>query len=378
MLHKGAHTLVLQLADNAGTQVHNLLVIVRQMLVGDTFQDVILPHFIEEIKQEPRYFLVAQNLQLVGILEIHNLVTDVVGSLHEIDQRMAHIAQGLARRGETNDTQLLSNLLINVALRAKEAELPLLRRGRRGVGILHDARQRRVGHGETALTAPLKLMGQEPESIGIALEAGDVVPEGGTDQLLQVAARTLGKERLDGLLARVSEGRVAQVVGQTGCRNNLPDLREQRALQLGVLLHQQAGYVAAQRHADAGHLQRVGQTVVHKDTARQGEHLCLVLQAAEGRRENQPVVVALELRAVVVPLQVPLLLSQPLVRYQLLPVHHNGDKVTKSFLITQQPSHFFFTSRPHYRQPDTAIIRCGHYGHWSLRSLTISEKRCGF
>ena len=69
-----------------------------------------------------------------------------------------------------------------------------------------------------------------------------------------------------------------------------------------------ARHVVAERHAHGGHFERVGEAVVHEDAARQGEHLRLVLQAAEGCREDETVVIALELRAVVVALQVAVLL----------------------------------------------------------------------
>ena len=61
---------------------------------------------------------------------------------------------------------------------------------------------------------------------------------------------------------------------------------------------------------------------MHKDTARQGEHLRLVLQAAEGCREDKAVVVALELRAVVVAQAVAMLLAEALVGDKSLPIHN--------------------------------------------------------
>ena len=74
----------------------------------------------------------------------------------------------------------------------------------------------------------------------------------------------------------------------------------------------------------------MGESVVDEDTAREGEYLCLVLQASEWSRENEAVVVALELRPVIMPLGMFMLLSEPLVGYQLLPIHHNlGTKIRK-------------------------------------------------
>ena len=71
--------------------------------------------------------------------------------------------------------------------------------------------------------------------------------------------------------------------------------------------------IVTERHAHTGHLQRVCEPVVHEDAARQGEYLCLVLQSAERSRENQTVVVAFELRPVVMSLGMPILLPESLV-----------------------------------------------------------------
>jgi hypothetical protein len=62
---------------------------------------------------------------------------------------------------------------------------------------------------------------------------------------------------------------------------------------------------------------------VHEDASWQGKHLCFVLQTAEWCRENKPIVVALKLGAVVVPVDMLVFLSESLVCNQLLPIHHN-------------------------------------------------------
>ena len=134
---------------------------------------------------------------------------------------------------------------------------------------------------------------------------------------------TLGEEGLYGFLTTVSKGRVAEVMCKTGCRDDLSYLLKQCVLQFGTLAADNAlGNVIAKRHAHAGHFQRVCQTVVYEDASRQWEYLRLVLQPAKRCRENQSVVVAFKLRAVVVPLGMAVLLPQPFVRYQLFPVHN--------------------------------------------------------
>jgi hypothetical protein len=82
-----------------------------------------------------------------------------------------------------------------------------------------------------------------------------------------------------------------------------------RILQFRMTLQQQTAYIITQRPAHAAHLQGMSQPVVDEYTARQGEYLSLVLQAAERSRKNQTVIVALKLSAVVLAM-VPVLLTK--------------------------------------------------------------------
>ena len=108
---------------------------------------------------------------------------------------------------------------------------------------------------------------------------------------------------------------------QAGGTHDGSDFLEERILQLRALLDDVTGDVVAQRHTHTCHFQAVGETVVDEDAARKREDLRLVLQPAESRREDQAVVIALELRAVVVAFGVLMLLSESLVRYELGPFH---------------------------------------------------------
>ena len=62
---------------------------------------------------------------------------------------------------------------------------------------------------------------------------------------------------------------------------------------------------------------------MHENTARKGEHLGLVLQSPEGGRKDQSVIVTLELRPVIMTFWMTVFLTESLVGYQLLPIHHN-------------------------------------------------------
>ena len=69
------------------------------------------------------------------------------------------------------------------------------------------------------------------------------------------------------------------------------------------------------------------EAVVDEDASRQWKHLSLVLQTAKRSRENQSVVVAFKLRPFVFSVRMKILLSEPFVRYKLLPIHHTNAKV---------------------------------------------------
>ena len=80
----------------------------------------------------------------------------------------------------------------------------------------------------------------------------------------------------------MAKGRVAHVVSQAGCCHDLSDLAQEADGALGESPHDLLGHIVAKGHAHAGDLEGVGEAVVYEDASREGEHLCLVLQPAEG------------------------------------------------------------------------------------------------
>ena len=82
-----------------------------------------------------------------------------------------------------------------------------------------------------------------------------------------------------------------------------------------------AGGIVAQRTANARHLQTMRKAVVNKNASGQREHLGLVLQAAEGRRENQAVVIALKFGAMFFHIMMLNLSAGALRRNEAQPVH---------------------------------------------------------
>ena len=151
----------------------------------------------------------------------------------------------------------------------------------------------------------------------------DVVPELVAHLSLQVTARTLREIGLHGFLTTVSERRITHVVGQTSSGHNLSNLSKERILQFRVATDELLCHIVAQGHTDTGHLEGVGETIMYEDTTWQREYLRLVLQATERGGKDQPVVVAFELRTVIMTLGMTMLLSEAFVGNKLLPIHHN-------------------------------------------------------
>lgn len=92
-----------------------------------------MSHFIEEIKEKPLCFLVRYNLQLVSILNVHNLVADVVGSLYKIHQWMARILGRTAVGRLAYYAEVVGNAAEYVGFCVEKSEftVPLFRQSRR-------------------------------------------------------------------------------------------------------------------------------------------------------------------------------------------------------------------------------------------------------
>lgn len=260
----------------------------------------------------------------MGILYIHDLVTDIVGRLHYIHKRMAGIAQRLARSREAQQPKLVGHTYVVLAFADKKAELALFRK-RRLIRILDNRSQRGISHGKTALAAPLELMRKHPEGIGIALETRQVGPFRLGKLRTQNTARTFTEKCRHRFLAAMAERRIAKIMRQTCRRHNIAYMVEmfRTCCFAAVTATKLDGHGIGHRLAYASNLHRMGQTVVHKDTPGQRKHLGLVLQAPERRRKDKTVVVAAEIRARAALARVVVILqTEALVIDKPLPTHY--------------------------------------------------------
>ncbi len=121
-------------------------------------------------------------------------------------------------------------------------------------------------------------MGEESQRVGIPLEMNQIGPLLWREFVGKIGSEPLGEEGGDGFFARMSEGRVAQVVGQTGSRHYVADRVEGGCV--GRILvggAQGQGDLVGHRASHRRHFEAVGETVVHEDAPWQGEHLRLIL-----------------------------------------------------------------------------------------------------
>ena len=172
----------------------------------------------------------------MGIFNVHNLVTDIVGGLGQKDKRMARKARSLGGFFYHFKAQFARYGAEVGALALEKAKLVLTPAERGGIRILHNGRQRAIGHDEAAAPMPVELVGEQAKRIGITVEMGEVGPNGWWQLRLQLLPTAFAEEAADSALATMSEGRIAHIVGQTGGTDNGSNVFHTRAGQIGMTL----------------------------------------------------------------------------------------------------------------------------------------------
>ena len=155
---------------------------------------------LEECQQKLDHFTCGKQPELMGILDVHYLIADIVGRLHEIYQRMAGVAERAVIAVARKHPELVGNPAEILLFRRKETEFALLAGKHRLVRIFHYRGQCGVGHREAARTAPLEAMGQQTESIGVTFEMRQIGPLAGRQLRLQFSTGPFAEEGGNGLL----------------------------------------------------------------------------------------------------------------------------------------------------------------------------------
>ena len=91
--------------------------------ISQRYAQGIMSQLAEEAEQKSLGLVVREQFELVGILDVHYLVADVVGSLHQVDQRMACVFRRFALGRLAYYAQFIGDFPESVPLRDEEAEL---------------------------------------------------------------------------------------------------------------------------------------------------------------------------------------------------------------------------------------------------------------
>ena len=211
--------------DDAGAEIDDLLVDVIDVQTREVAMD-----FVASLRREIGHEELAcvgggEDLEFVGILDVHNFVADVVGCLNEVGERKAYVAKRSGRRRQAKNAQFIGDAQVILAFGIEESEFLMVAGKVAAEGIFDDAGKRAIGHDESAGPTPLEVVGEEAEGVGIAVEMDDVVPLRRREPIagLGVAIRlqpptvALAEIRGYGTLAGMPERRIAEVVGEA-CR----------------------------------------------------------------------------------------------------------------------------------------------------------------
>ena len=234
-------------------------------------------------QQGPLQLGQGEQASINGVFQIGDAVTDIVGGLHQVDQRKAR---------PTRQPQRIPQLAHQMTL-AKEVAQLLAHPRRLLTGLrlqLHDAHRHLDERCQQAVGEIEPLQGvHQPQALGITIEGQQIGQQAALPLRTRRPANTAGIEarQLGGQpvtqhrLTKVTKGGIAHIMEQTGHLQQIEQGHLGHPLQTG-----QQG----QHQLTAGllHLQRVGQPAAHRGLHIQRKDLGLLLQATNRRTLHHP------------------------------------------------------------------------------------------
>ena len=285
----------------------------------------------DEREEGIAHLAVAEVPRAQAVLEVHEPVANVVRGLDEKGQGMARPPSRAGRAAE--QAAVLGHARKVVALALVKAEFFSTRPARHAVGyhglarVLRERAERGVRELQAAGVVARLEPGDQPEALRVALIAREIRPLRRVQFGTRFRRHGRGlKPMPDRVLARVSEWRIAQIVRESGGRDDLPELRA--VLRESVPSGDQCAHPPAQRAPHARDLQRVREPRPHVVVVGQRKDLRLVLEPTERRGKSQPVRVAPKLRPRGIVRARLAGAAEPLRAEKLIPVHaHGGDPI---------------------------------------------------
>ena len=218
-----------------------------------------------------------------GIFHIENGIADIVGGFHKVDERMTNPLAGFSRR----QAKRFGGDSVKVGLGREEARRASELRELRGLDHRADGRIREA---HAAIQKVIFELAQDAVALRIAVEILEVRHFLVAQILERRAGAVLAEPLADGGLPRMSERRVADIVGETGRLHDGAELVLVNVL--GQIFLDKVENRNGKAAAHARNLDAVREAAMHMVVHRERMHLRLAPKTTERRRENDAVVVA--------------------------------------------------------------------------------------
>ena len=153
-----SYTLLFNGVDDARTHVDDAFVGIADIGIG--VLDGRALFWLKEVEQQLACLVGGDDMQFVGILNVHYLITDIVGSLHKVGERIACIADAQPVILLADDAEVVGYLAEERHLALEETELALAPAEQRAVGIFHYGGEGAASHHVAAFAPTFILVGE--------------------------------------------------------------------------------------------------------------------------------------------------------------------------------------------------------------------------
>ena len=232
-----------------------------------------------------------ENAHLHRILQVQHRVADIVGRLHQVGQG----TPGPTARLQLAETQLPSHGLEIRQLRLVDVELALLPGVLRSPGVFQQRADARAAQPHAAPARVHLGRADDSQRVRVSFVGLQILQLRGTQAIEIALVFRLGEPLAQGVLARMPERRIADVVRQAGHLDDVADVVGRERLGQATPRLQRLPDPDAYAPAHGRHLDAVRQTVVDMVVLGHGVHLGLAAQAAKCPGKDNPVVVPLVL-----------------------------------------------------------------------------------
>ncbi|OAV73956.1 hypothetical protein Barb7_02626 [Bacteroidales bacterium Barb7] len=190
--------------------------------IHDINETLLSPSLAKKSEQKTDCLVNGQDMQFTGIFNVHNLVANIIGSLHQINQRVADKLPCLIRTA--GNTEFFRNFQVGFFFGLKESKLflPAFSKHGRWKRVFDNRSKGAVRQSQSPLPPSDKLMGKQAQGVGISFKVEEILPSSAflayrffqpfTFPVLEIG----GNSPFSGM----PERRIAHIMRQTGSGND--------------------------------------------------------------------------------------------------------------------------------------------------------------